>query len=145
MKGDAMTKTDTMRGRFELAKFKALERADTVLPSDDFPSFSNGFDCGYQAAQPTEAEIEELAGEIADGNMRLVRTNQMPLSADQVASMLRGNFHEPAETGRTHDWECTAPEGGYYHWRCKNCFDSVPYPSPAEKFDYPCEPIGRPR
>jgi hypothetical protein len=45
-----------------------------------------------------------------------------------------------------HAWECVAPEGGYYRWRCRNigCAESVPYPSPSKDFPKgPCK--GKPR
>ncbi len=33
-----------------------------------------------------------------------------------------------------HEWECVAPEGGYYRWQCKTCPETKPYPDvPAAK------------
>ena len=29
-----------------------------------------------------------------------------------------------------HDWECTAPDGGFYRWHCKKCGMMRPYPDP---------------
>jgi hypothetical protein len=45
------------------------------------------------------------------------------------------NCQGPVEEGTMvdslgHDWECIAPEGGFYRWHCKNCFASRPYPDP---------------
>lgn len=28
-----------------------------------------------------------------------------------------------------HEWECAAPDGGYYSWQCKNCTEWRRYPS----------------
>ncbi len=88
-----MTKTDALRGRFEEAKCEAFKNDRAFKHTDDIPSFSNGFEYGWYTAQLTEAEIEELAREIAG-------LTPMHLSAEpdtrgwtkHVASLLRGKL-----------------------------------------------------
>ncbi len=91
-KGDAMTKTDTLRGRFEA--WAVNECADLGLGR----RADNGWDYwdprthfawrAYEAAQLTEAEIEELAREIAYGENKIMGGDE----CERIASLLRGKM-----------------------------------------------------
>ncbi len=80
-----VTKTDTLRGRFEQAKRRFVGNADDL---DDAVA---GFEAGYQAAQPTEAEIEELAREIA-ADVDKYNYGHNKLDVDDYAELLRGKL-----------------------------------------------------
>jgi hypothetical protein len=50
-----------------------------------------------------------------------------------------GKPRSGAKGQQSHDWECRAiGEKGYYHWHCKRCHASAPYPSPSGIHEGPC-------
>lgn len=46
---------------------------------------------------------------------------------------------EGGNTKPEHDWECVAPENGYYRWHCTKCDETLPYPNKnRDSFNTPC-------
>ncbi len=90
-----MTKTDTLRGRFEAKATKLyyewMKKQPTTMSHTGMPVLIDCapltfFIAGMQSAQPTEAEIEELARELA----RLADTGV--LYYPEIAALLRGKL-----------------------------------------------------